>query len=129
MAVRRVDENRWHFRMRGPAGVTFEWDGLVTDVFPGRYLAWASTEGAPVRNRGTATFEPMDRGTRVTIEMTYHPPLGLVGHELARLFGADPKRELIEDLVRLKSLLEEGKATGANGTVTREDLDVPPTTH
>jgi hypothetical protein len=41
---------------------------------------------------------------------------------VARLLGADPKRQMDDDLVRLKSLLERGKATGRAGPVTLEEL-------
>jgi uncharacterized membrane protein len=40
--------------------------------------------------------------------MTYNPPGGAFGHVIAKLFGADPKTELDEDLMRLKSFLETG---------------------
>jgi uncharacterized membrane protein len=42
------------------------------------------------------------------IRMTYNPPGGAFGHVIAKLFGADPKTELDEDLMRLKSFLETG---------------------
>ena len=42
--------------------------------------------------------------------MSYAPPAGVLGHAVARLFGADPKSELDEDLMRLKNTLETGKA-------------------
>jgi uncharacterized membrane protein len=45
-----------------------------------------------------------------------------VGHAVARLLGADPKRELDDDLLRFKSLLETGKAKGRNGPVLRSDV-------
>jgi len=34
------------------------------------------------------------------------------------VFGADPKRELHEDVLQFKSLIEQGRATGGSGTVT-----------
>jgi uncharacterized membrane protein len=34
-----------------------------------------------------------------------------VGHVVAKLFGADPKSEMDEDFLRLKSTLESGRAT------------------
>ena len=43
---------------------------------------------------------------------------------VAKLFGADSKSELDDDLVRLKSLIEYGKASVGGTTVTREDVDL-----
>jgi uncharacterized membrane protein len=37
------------------------------------------------------------------------PPAGALGHAVAGLFGADPKHEMDEDLMRMKALLETGK--------------------
>jgi hypothetical protein len=43
--------------------------------------------------------------------MSYNPIAGAIGHAVASLFGADPKQAMDEDLVRMKSLLETGKAS------------------
>jgi uncharacterized membrane protein len=124
--AKHVDGTRWHWKFEGPAGIPFEWDGVVTQLVPPQYVAWESSNAASVRNRGDARFESMqDGGTRVTIHLRYEPPLGDVGHSIAKLFGADPKHELDEDMVRFKSLLERGKATGRRGMVTREELATP----
>jgi uncharacterized membrane protein len=124
--VKRIDENRWHWKVEGPGGITFEWDGAVTDLVPLQRVAWRSTEAASVLNRGDARFERVsDHSTRLTIRLVYEPPLGAVGHAMARLLGADPKHELDDDLLRFKSLLERGKATGREGPVTREEVSPP----
>ena len=39
--------------------------------------------------------------------MTYNPPGGVAGHAIAALFGADPKSAMDDDLLKLKSLLEQ----------------------
>jgi uncharacterized membrane protein len=124
--VKSVADNRWHWKVRGPAGLAFEWDALVMEQVPGKFVSWTSTESASVRHTGSATFEPTDSGTRMTIRLRYQPPVGVLGHEIARLFGADPKHELDVDLLRFKSLMEQGKATGRGGTVTRDDLTAAP---
>jgi uncharacterized membrane protein len=124
--VRRIDDHRWHWKVEGPGGVAFEWDGVVKDVVPLDRVTWTSTDAAAVLNRGEARFERVSDGsTRLTIHLVYEPPLGAVGHALARLLGADPKHELDDDLLRFKSLLEKGKATGREGPVTREEVSPP----
>jgi uncharacterized membrane protein len=40
--------------------------------------------------------------------MSYLPPAGAVGHVVAKLFGADPRSEIIADLLRMKSFIETG---------------------
>jgi uncharacterized membrane protein len=71
-------------------------------------------------------FDPNpDGGTRITIRMCYTPPLGVLGHAFAQMLGVDPKRDMDEDLVRLKSLIEYGKTRAHGGTVHREQLGAP----
>jgi uncharacterized membrane protein len=41
--------------------------------------------------------------------MSYTPPAGALGHAVARIFGADPKSELNDDLMRMKVFLETGR--------------------
>ena len=43
------------------------------------------------------------------MRLSYNPPAGAVGHAIAKAFGADPKSEMDQDLLRMKSLLETGK--------------------
>ncbi|MDY7232549.1 SRPBCC family protein [Hyalangium rubrum] len=112
--------SRW--KVRGPAGIVFEWDAVITRLDPGRVLAWKSVEGSMVENAGIIHFEDLGEGrTRLDIRLSYNPPAGLIGHAFAKLLGADPKKQMDDDLLRLKSLMELGKATG-HETVSRDEL-------
>jgi uncharacterized membrane protein len=42
------------------------------------------------------------------VRLNYNPPAGAIGHAVAGLFGADPKTEMDQDLVRMKTLIETG---------------------
>ncbi len=44
------------------------------------------------------------------MRLSYNPPAGPIGHAIAKAFGADPKSEMDQDLMRLKTLLETGNA-------------------
>jgi uncharacterized membrane protein len=117
--VRKIDEGRSHWIAVGPAGVPVEWDAIVTDWVPNQLIAWKSVEGSTLETTGRVRFQPTPEGeTEIEVQMSYNPPAGAVGHAVATLFGADPKRAMDEDLVRLKSLLEEGK-TRADGEPIR----------
>jgi uncharacterized membrane protein len=50
------------------------------------------------------------------VQMDYVPPAGALGHAVAQLFGVDPRQAMHEDLVRLKSLLEDGRTSSSEGT-------------
>jgi uncharacterized membrane protein len=121
--VRRMGENRWLWTVLGPAGVAFEWEGLLDRLVPNELVSWKSADGASIANQGSVAFETIAPSvTRLTIRLRYWPPLGLLGNEIAHLLGDDPKRELDEDMVRLKSLLEIGKTAGANGDTTLDEV-------
>jgi len=67
-------------------------------------------------------FVPVDGGTRVDVRLSYNPPLGAVGHAVAALLGADPKQQLDDDLLRLQSLFDRGKASRLEERSTRDRL-------
>ncbi|WP_224360754.1 SRPBCC family protein [Hyalangium versicolor] len=120
--VRMFKDGHSHWKVRGPAGIIFEWDAVITRIESGRLLAWRSVEGAMVENEGIIRFEDAGEGrTRLDIRLSYNPPAGVIGHAFAKLLGADPKKQMDDDLLRLKSLLELGKATG-HEHVKRDEL-------
>jgi len=135
-----VEGSRAHWRVDGPAGRTIEFDSSVTRFEPRRVIAWrtlpdqpiegpgsageAKRRGATIEHAGTVRFDEVEGGTRVHVQMRYHPPGGLVGHAVAHLLGWDPKRRLDDDLVRMKTLLEEGHTRAHGARVTLERLGV-----
>lgn len=108
-SVRMHPDGRSRWRVAGPAGLTVEWDSITTEFEPNRLIAWRTVGQAPVWHAGMIRFEPMNGATRLDIQMSYQPPGGALGHAVAVLFGADPKSEFDQDLLRLKSYLETGK--------------------
>jgi len=121
-AVRRSSEGRARWTVAGPVGAPIEWETEETRHEPPEVLAWRTVEGAPIGHAGIVRFDQYPDGTRIHIQMHYNPPGGAVGHALAALLGVDPKRALDEDLVRFKSLLEDGKTSVRGQTVTRPAL-------
>src|SRR5687768_7666482 len=95
--VRKIDEGRSHWIAVGPAGVSVEWDAVVTDWVPSQLIAWKSVEGSTVETAGRVRFEPTgDDRTEIDVQLSYNPPAGALGHAVATLFGADPKRAMDE---------------------------------
>jgi hypothetical protein len=55
------------------------------------------------------------------VRLCYLPPGGAFGHAVASIFGADPKAEMDADLLRLKTVIETGRAPhGAAHPTPRE---------
>ena len=104
-------ERQSHWTVAGPAGVPVEFDVEISSSVLNEAFAWRTIEGSPVAHAGLVRFEPAGEGqTRVHIRMSYNPPGGWIGHGVAAAFGVDPKRSLDADLVRMKTLLETGRA-------------------
>ena len=121
----RVD-GRSHWKVAGPAGIPVEWDSITTRVEPNQLIEWSTIVGSPVEHAGSIDLERAGEGTRLRIEMSYNPPAGALGHVVAKLFGADPKTELDEDLMRLKSTLETGKPP-RDAAAAHADQSITPT--
>lgn len=119
------DVSTW--QVAGPAGSTVEFQSHITRDIPNESIAWESLPDSQVKTAGFVRFDPSrDGGTRVSVQMEYLPPAGVLGHAVAQLFGVDPRQAMNDDLIRLKSLLETGKTSSAKGTAelgTEESSD------
>ena len=105
-----VHEDRSRWTVSGPGGVPVQWTSEVTRIEPDALIEWRAVPGSVVKHEGCVRFEPDSGGTRVNVRICYLPPAGALGHAVARLFGADPKSEMDADLLRLKSMIETGRA-------------------
>jgi len=110
-SVEKITDTISHWRAKGPAGMTVEWDAEVYNEVPNKLIAWRSLEGADVVSAGSVNFDRAAGGmaTRVTVHLQYSPPLGKVGAAVARLFGADAETEIRQDLQRFKQTIETGQ--------------------
>ena len=106
------------WKVAGPAGAPVEFQSYITRDIPNALIAWESPPDSQVRHMGSVRFDPSYvAGTRVTVQMSYVPPAGVAGHAVAGLFGVDPRQAMDDDLIRLKSLLEEGRTSADQGRV------------
>jgi uncharacterized membrane protein len=101
---------RTHWVVDGPLGVPVRWDAITTGIVPNEEIAWKTEDGAAVAHAGVIRLVPLDDATRVELRMSYNPPAGVLGHAVAASFGRDPKRQLDDDLARLKTTIETGHA-------------------
>lgn len=117
-----LDAKRSHWVVKGPGGKSYEWTSQVTEEAEGRFIAWASEEGADVANSGRVDFRDAGgRGTVVTATILYDAPGGVIGRTIAKLFQREPKIQAQRDLRRFKQLMETGEiATAAR---TRKQLE------
>jgi uncharacterized membrane protein len=107
--VKDLGNGRYHWTVAGPAGIPVEWEAVITKLEPDRLIAWQSAPGSMIEQQGMVRFRADgDDKTVVDVRLSYYPPAGAIGHAVASLFGADPKSEMDDDLMRMKSFIETG---------------------
>lgn len=111
-----TDLSTW--KVAGPVGSAVEFQSHITRDIPNEIIAWQTVPDSQVHHAGFVRFdENWDGSTRVTVQMNYVPPGGALGHAVAQLFGVDPRQSMHEDLIRLKTLLEDGYTSTDDTTV------------
>jgi uncharacterized membrane protein len=126
--VRRVSmhpDGRSHWVVAGPGGASVEWDAETTLCRPNEVLAWRTVRNSTVDHAGIMRLQPENGGTRLDVHLTYSPPAGALGHAVAKIFGADAKTELAQDLLRLKTYLETG-VRAHDAAIPRSETQIPP---
>ena len=121
-SVRTNGDGRSHWKAKGPAGKTVEWDAEIVEDRPNELIAWRSVPGSEVETAGSVRFTPAPRGlgTEVRVEMDYDPPAGVVGAAVAKLFGREPAGELITDLRQFKQVMELGEVVHSEASIVGE---------
>jgi uncharacterized membrane protein len=123
-SVHVFDERRSHWVVKGPADSTVEWDAVIVEDVPGESIAWSTTDEAEVPNSGRIEFHDTTngRGTQVTVNIVYDPPVGKLGKAVAKLFGREPTIQARQDLRRFKQLMETGEipTSAMNPEMTEE---------
>jgi uncharacterized membrane protein len=115
--VEMVSDTRAHWRVRGPAGTSIEWEAEIINDLPNELLAWKSIGAAPIPNAGSIHFRraPNGRGTEVRLVLEYDPPAGHLGAWVAKLIKENPDAQLREALRRFKQLEETGEVLVTEG--------------
>ncbi len=118
-SVEELGQGRSHWKAKGPAGKTFEWDAEIVDDQPNRYIAWRSLEGADVDHSGSVRFEraPGGRGTLVRVELEYAPPGGAIGATIAKLFRSEPGQQVEDSLRAFKQVMETGEVVRSDASI------------
>lgn len=108
-SVRVLNDGRSHWLVKAPAGKTVEWDAEIHNEIENELIAWRSLENADINNAGSVRFRRLPDGrTEVKVVMSYEPPFGRFGLEIAKLVGEEPGQRLQGDLWRFKQMMETG---------------------
>ena len=111
-------EGTSHWTASAPFGKTVEWDAKITEDVPGERISWESVGDADVSNQGSIRFvaAPGDRGTEVSVTLSYDMPAGKLGETAAKFFGEEPSQQLGDDLRRFKQVMETGEIARSDGS-------------
>jgi uncharacterized membrane protein len=111
-SVDELDDRRSRWTAEGPLGTKVSWEAEIIEDQPGELISWRSVAGSTVDTAGSVRFEPSGNGssTQVTVNLKYNPPAGKAGAKLAKLLGADPDQQIVDDLQRFKKIMEVEQA-------------------
>ena len=115
-SVEELDAVHSRWVVKGPAGTRLEWQARILTDHKDKLISWESLPGAEVENAGSVRFEPVRGGaaTHVKVALQYQPPAGALGAVIAKFFGEAPDQQLVSDLTRFKTILEEMRIESAN---------------
>lgn len=107
--------------IKAPAGQTVDVATEIASESKDKCISWRSVEGSDIETRGEVRFEdaPGERGTRVSLIMSYDPPAGALGRAVAKMFLREPEVQARHDLKRFKMLMETGEI--ATSVRTRDE--------
>ena len=91
---------------KAPAGLHVTWDAEIIEEKPNALIAWRSLDNADVDNAGKIFFRDLNGVTEIEVMLQYNPPGGRPGAAIARLFHEEPARQIEEDLLRFKHMME-----------------------
>lgn len=145
ISVTPVGNSRYHWIVEEPStGAQTEFDSEVVTSIPGVRHVSRVQDGPFAGSTDSLTFEehPHGRGTIVTWVSEFVLPAASVSSAIASITSRGPQQAVVENLRRLKQLVEsgqipsvEGQPAGPRGIVGRwkqfllgENLPVPPGT-
>lgn len=145
ISVSPTDEGRFHWIVEEPtSGAQAEFDSEIVTSIPGVRHVSRVLDGPFADSTDSLTFErhPHGRGTIVTWVSEFKLPAANVSNIVAKIASRGPQQAVIENLRRLKQLIEsgqipsvEGQPAGRRGVIGRwkqflmgENLPVPPGT-
>ena len=105
-SVEALDDRVSRWTARSPSGQTLEWEAEIIALKAGQWIEWRSLPGASVQVSGAANFEPLNEGRETMVSVIVRLEAGASGAVAARILGDNPRRQLEQDLLRFKQLVE-----------------------
>jgi uncharacterized membrane protein len=121
--------NRSHWTVRGPAGISVQWDAEIIETRPDELIAWRTLPGSDVEAAGAVRFRtaPGDQGTEVRQDTWFTLPGGDLGRMIGELVAGGLGVQMGNDLRRAKQLIEIGEIVQSDDSVVRGPNPAQPT--
>lgn len=125
VSVEKLDDERSRWTIKAPAGRTVTLVTRIREEIADRKIAWESEPESDIATKGQVEFEDAgDRGTFVSLVMSYDPPGGRIGQGIAKMFFREPNIQARHDLRRFKQLMETGEVT-TNASPSARSSETP----
>ena len=112
VSVEQLGDARSRWTIKAPAGRTVTLVTRIREEIADRKIAWESEPDSDIATKGQVEFEDAgDRGTYVSLVMSYDPPGGRIGQGIAKLFFREPNIQARHDLRRFRQMMETGEVT------------------
>lgn len=108
-SVEEHDSKRSHWRANIPGEILkLSWNAEIVTEDLNNYIGWKSVEGSMVDNAGSVTFhdEINGTGTELTVNISYVPPAGSLGHGVAKLLSGVFENMVRHDITNFKHYIE-----------------------
>jgi uncharacterized membrane protein len=118
-SVQEMDNKRSYWEAKVPNNlVTIKWEAEIVKEEKDSLLAWQSLPGATIENAGKVEFRDAlgHHGTELRIMITYRPPAGNIGSQVARLFNPVFEKSVKEDINNFKQFIELKESLAQNET-------------
>jgi uncharacterized membrane protein len=124
--VSQSSDGHVHWKMNGPTRQSIEWDTQVVEDVENEVIRWQTLGESKASNGGEVHFRPAsgDRGTEVTLRLSFNAPGGAIGGGISKVLNLIPRTIEEKSLRRFKSLIETGEIpTLAHNLAARATAD------
>jgi uncharacterized membrane protein len=110
-SVEPLDARRSRWVVGGPAGRTMTWETEIVEEEPENTVAWRTVGRSDVRHDGRVEFDDAtgNRGTVVSVRLTYRSPAHNGRSAFSKVFRHDPETQIRGDLRRFQRLVDSGE--------------------
>jgi uncharacterized membrane protein len=93
----------------GPRGMAIHWDVRPSSMIRNQRISWESLPGALIENAGRIFFSTSKNSnqTLVDVNLSYAPPAGILGYQVIKVLGFDPRDQIDHDLTHMRYLIEQ----------------------